>query len=124
MSADPRPLNAFLGRGATYQGDLSFEGRVRVDGLFLGRIYSDEVLEIGVEGRVEGEVDAEEVILSGRVDGLLRVRRLLRVTSTGRVSGRIDAAAVEMEAGATVRAEVFIGDAASLGPEPESPDAR
>jgi len=129
VSADARPLNAFLGRGATYQGDLSFEGRVRVDGLFLGRIYSDELLEVGVEGRIEGQVDAQEVVLSGRVDGQLRVRGLLRVTATGRATGQIDAAAVVMEPGAILRAEVRIGDVAALGsvagpPDEDGPDAR
>ena len=29
------PLNAILGHGAHYQGDLSFEGRVRIDGLYM-----------------------------------------------------------------------------------------
>jgi cytoskeletal protein CcmA (bactofilin family) len=119
-----RPLNAYLGRGATYQGDLSFEGRVRVDGLFRGRIYSDEMLEIGVEGRIEGEVDAQEVILSGRIDGQLRVRGLLRITSTGRIDGRVDAHTVTMEPGAIVRAVVRIGDTASLGPDLPETDAR
>ncbi len=117
MSKAPRPLNAFLGRGATYQGDLSFEGRVRVDGLFLGRIYSDEVLEIGEEGRIEGQVDAQEVVLSGRVDGELRVRGVLRITATGRATGLIDASDVIIEPGATLRAQVRIGDTASLGGE-------
>ncbi len=122
MSNETRPLNAFLGRGATYQGDLSFEGRVRVDGFFLGRIYSDEVLEIGVEGRIEGEVDAQEVVLSGRVDGLLRVRGVLRVTETGRVTGQVDAANLLVEPGAILRAAVRVGDTASLGPESEGRD--
>jgi cytoskeletal protein CcmA (bactofilin family) len=119
VTADSRPLNAFLGRGATYKGDLAFEGRVRVDGLFLGRIYSDEVLEIGVEGRIEGEVDAQEVVLSGRVDGQLRVRGVLRVTATGRVTGQVDAANLIVEPGATLRAEVRVGDTAALGPVAE-----
>ncbi len=123
-SSTERPLNAFLGRGATYQGDLSFEGRVRVDGHFQGRIYSDEMLEIGVDGRVEGEIDAEEVILAGRVDGRMRVRGVLRVVSSGRINGQVEAAAMVTEPGAILCAEVRVGDVLMLGGEQGEPAAR
>ena len=59
---------------ATYEGDLSFEGRVRVDGLFRGRIFTEEILEVGEEGRIEGEVDAKILVVAGMVDGTIRVR--------------------------------------------------
>ena len=49
MSDIPRELslNAVMGHGAHYEGDLSFEGRVRVDGTFVGRIYTEDCLEVG-----------------------------------------------------------------------------
>ena len=34
-------INAFLGSGTVYNGDLSFEGAVRIDGVFNGSITSD-----------------------------------------------------------------------------------
>ena len=115
MAAPPEsPLNALLGRGASYEGDLSFEGRVRVDGHFRGRIYTDECLEIGREGRVDGEIDAQDVVLAGLVVGQLRVRGLLRITPTGRVSGAIDAEKLCMEPGACLSAVLQVGDQTGL----------
>ena len=35
-------LNAFLGKGCAYEGKLTFEGRVRVDGSFKGEIFSND----------------------------------------------------------------------------------
>ena len=102
-------LNALLGRGAFYSGNLSFEGRVRLDGHFKGRIYTDELLEIGELGRLDGEIDAARVRVAGRVEGVLRVRELLTVESTGRVYGEIDATEMEVHAGATLRATVVSG---------------
>ncbi len=103
------PLNALLGRGATYEGDLSFEGRVRVDGLFRGRIFTEEILEIGEEGRIEGEVDAHTLVVAGMVDGTVRVGGVLRVESTGRLHGEVEAETLVVREGARLNARVRCG---------------
>jgi cytoskeletal protein CcmA (bactofilin family) len=109
VSEDTVPLNALLGRGATYEGDLSFEGRVRVDGLFRGRIFTEEILEVGEEGRIEGEVDAQILVVAGMVDGTIRVRGLLRVESTGRLHGEVHTEKLVVREGAQVNAQVRCG---------------
>ena len=109
MSVDTVPLNALLGRGATYEGDLSFEGRVRVDGLFRGRIFTEEILEVGEEGRIEGEVDAQILVVAGMVDGTVRVRGLLRVESTGRLHGEVHTEKLVVREGGQVNAQVRCG---------------
>ncbi len=109
MSFSDAPLNALLGRGAVYEGDLSFEGRVRLDGLFRGRIYTDEVLEIGPEGCVEGEVDAAIVVLAGQVEGTLNVRDHLLVQATAHVRGHVRAARIEVRPGARFAATLDVG---------------
>lgn len=107
--ADPRPLNALLGQGARYQGTLSFEGRVRVDGEFHGTITTDDLLEIGLTGSVEGEIDAAEVVVAGSVDGTLRARESLRLEATARVAGRVEATRMHVEPGARIEATVEVG---------------
>ena len=102
-------LNALLGRGAFYSGNLSFEGRVRLDGHFEGRIYTDDLLEIGELGHLDGEIDAARVRVAGRIDGVLRVRELLIIEPTGCVYGEVDAHEMEVHAGATLRATVVAG---------------
>jgi len=109
VSADTVPLNALLGRGATYEGDLSFEGRVRVDGLFRGRIFTEEILEVGEEGRIEGEVDAQTLVVAGMVDGTIRVRGVLRVEATGRLHGEVHTEKLVIREGAQVNAKVRCG---------------
>ena len=109
MSTDRRPLNALLGRGATYQGELSFEGRVRVDGHFKGRIYSDELLEIGEYGLIDGELDVQELVVAGTIRGVVRARGEMTIKSTGRVEGEIRAAHLVTEAGAVIEGKVESG---------------
>jgi cytoskeletal protein CcmA (bactofilin family) len=104
------PLNALLGRGATYEGDLSFEGRVRVDGLFRGRIFTEELLEVGEEGRIEGDLDAHNLIVAGFVEGRVRVRGKLVVESTGQLLGNVQATKLVVREGARIDAQISSGE--------------
>ncbi len=105
----PPALNALLGRGAVYSGDMTFEGRVRLDGRFEGRIYTDDVLEIGELGRLEGEVDAARVVVAGFVKGRVRARERLIVETTGRVEGEVIAQEIEALPGSSFDAQLRIG---------------
>jgi cytoskeletal protein CcmA (bactofilin family) len=102
------PLGAVLGPDAHHQGDLTFEGRVRIDGRFTGRLYSEGMLELGASGVVEGEVDVANAVISGRVSGSLRVRERLRLEPTAVIEGKLDAAALDLQPGATIRGEVRV----------------
>lgn len=103
-----KPLAGLLGRDARYSGDLHFDGRVRIDGTFVGRIYTDDALEVGESGRVEGQVDARELIVSGTVDGEVHCRGSLVVTSTGTVLGKVDVRQLEVEPGARIEATLRV----------------
>lgn len=104
--AGGRPLTGYLGLGALWTGDLSFEGRMRIDGTFRGRIYSDEVLEVGPSGLIEGEVDVAEACVAGTLDGRLRIRERLVVEPTGLVLGDLSVQHLEVRPGGTIRARI------------------
>ena len=109
MSTPERPLAALLGRGATYTGEMSFEGRVRVDGTFKGRIFTEDTLEIGEPGTVDGEIDAAFVVVAGVASGGIRARERLVLQPTGTLRGKVDAKALEAHPGGKVDATVRIG---------------
>lgn len=108
MSEAERPLAALLGRGARYSGDLTFEGRVRVDGAFTGRIFTDDTLEIGESGTVEGEIDAAVLVVAGSAQGNIRVRERLLLQATGTLSGVVDAVSLECHPGGRIDATVRV----------------
>ena len=108
MSADERPLSGLLGRGATYEGELTFEGRVRLDGTFKGKLTTDDTLEIGEGGRV----DTAAAVEAART----RARRRLIIEATGRVIGAVDATSLEVMPGARLSAMVQVGDASAPKP--------
>jgi cytoskeletal protein CcmA (bactofilin family) len=104
-----RPLAALLGRGATYAGEMTFEGRVRVDGTYKGRIHTEDVLEVGEGGVVDGEIDAATLIVAGTVVGRVRARERIVVEATGIVRGQLDAASIEVHPGARFDATLKVG---------------
>ena len=36
-------IHALLGRGTEFEGVLAFEGRVRIEGRFVGKVHSDGI---------------------------------------------------------------------------------
>jgi cytoskeletal protein CcmA (bactofilin family) len=86
---------------------------VRVDGHFVGRIYTEDLLEIGAEGVLEGEADLARAVVAGRIEGKVRVREHLVVEPGGHIVGTLDATVVELRPGARIDATVRITGADS-----------
>lgn len=101
-----KPIAGFLGPGVLWTGDLAFEGRLRVDGAFRGRMYSEDTLEIGETGTVEGQVDVAMAVVAGLLSGTIRVKGKLVVESTGRVEGDLMVGQLEQHRGAQMKAKV------------------
>src|SRR5215468_6174663 len=97
-------ITALHGRGTRFEGKLTFEGRVRIDGIFKGEIKSDDVLIIGEGAEVHAEIDVATVIIKG-----------------GIVNGNIRAKN-SIELHAFVLAIVLAGCEAGCGAEPARPN--
>ena len=83
-------LNAFLGAGTEFEGKLSFAGTVRVEGKLKGKVFAKDVLIIGNNGYVEGEIEVDTIIVDGTVRGNIRAANKLLIASTGRFYGNVE----------------------------------
>ncbi len=92
-------LNAFLGRGCIYEGKLTFEGRVRIDGKFTGEIFSNDTLEVGPDAEIEAEIDVANCIIAGHVDGNIKARVRCDLRAPGVILGNITAPIITMDEG-------------------------
>ncbi|MCA9672131.1 MAG: polymer-forming cytoskeletal protein [Myxococcales bacterium] len=82
-------ITTLLGKGAHFDGKLTFEGTVRIDGDFSGRIESDDILVVGEGGLVRAELHVGSVIIEGAVEGDIHAYRSVEIHAPGRVKGNI-----------------------------------
>ena len=101
-------ITTLLGRGATFEGKLTFEGTVRVDGRFKGEVFSDDVLVIGEGAIVEAEIDIGEVIIQGTVIGNIKAKRSIEIHAPGRVKGDLHTPSLQIDKGVIFEGRSFM----------------
>jgi cytoskeletal protein CcmA (bactofilin family) len=88
-----------LGKGSEFEGKLSFEGTVRVDGKLTGEIFTDDVLIVGEGAEVNAEVTVGAIVIQGIVRGNITAKRSVEIHSPGRVKGNINTPSLFIEKG-------------------------
>ncbi|HEY8209468.1 MAG TPA: polymer-forming cytoskeletal protein [Myxococcaceae bacterium] len=99
MSARPGEVHTLLGKGSEFEGKLTFEGQVRIDGKFSGQIFTKDILVIGDGAKVNAEVNAGTVIVNGVVEGNIRATQTIELHQPARVKGNIEAPSLSMDKG-------------------------
>lgn len=101
IAASTGELNALLGRGTRFEGKLTFEGRVRIDGHFVGEVFSEGVLVVG-EG-AELTVTALDVgtliVRGGTIRGDITASVVVEVYAPSTVLGNISSPEVFIDKG-------------------------
>ncbi len=93
-------LNALLGRGSTFEGKLTFEGQVRIDGRFVGQVLTRDTLVVGEGGQVQAEINAGTVVIAGHVEGTIVATQLVHLAATARVKGNLETPMLAVDKGA------------------------
>ncbi|MDY6880283.1 MAG: polymer-forming cytoskeletal protein [Desulfatiglans sp.] len=100
MKKSKDEINAFLGEGAQFEGKLTYDGSVRIDGHFKGEIITEGSLIVGETALVESDISASHVIVSGEVRGNINAEDKIEIYSPARVSGNIQGRSILIEQGA------------------------
>lgn len=77
-----------IGEECVFEGHISTSSSTRVDGKLKGKISGENTLIVGERGAILGEVKASEVIVYGRIEGIIDSERL-EIKSSGVVTGDI-----------------------------------
>ncbi|SDB27255.1 protein CcmA, bactofilin family [Desulfonatronum thiosulfatophilum] len=101
-------INAFLGAGTSYEGKLQFQGSVRIDGNFLGRIDSEGTLIVGQDAKIDGEVNVGSLILSGFLKGQVIADNKVILNKTANMTGTMRTPSLVIEEGAVLDGEVIM----------------
>jgi cytoskeletal protein CcmA (bactofilin family) len=110
-----------LNSNLTFEGDLRFQGTVMIDCAFKGKITTEDSLVIGAAAKIQAELTAGSVEVSGKVQGNIHARQTVRILSGGEVYGNIETPTVSMAEGV-----IFEGTCTRLpgAPKPHPAPAR
>lgn len=101
-----------ISEGLKIKGEVQGTEDLRVDGEIEGKInLPGAAVVIGPKGRVNGDVQAREVVLEGNVRGNLTARERVRIATTGKLEGDVAAERLVIEEGAHVAGHVDAGAA-------------
>ncbi|MCA9605610.1 MAG: polymer-forming cytoskeletal protein [Myxococcales bacterium] len=93
-------IQALLGRGTSFEGILSFEGRVRIDGRLTGKVFSEGILILGDGAEVDAEIEVGTLIVrGGTLRGNVVARQLIEIHAEGAVHGDITAPQIDIDKG-------------------------
>jgi cytoskeletal protein CcmA (bactofilin family) len=92
-------VGLFLGREASFQGNMTFKGMARLDGKFDGEILSENELVVGESAIVNAEIKVGTVIINGQLNGNVSATVKAEIHSTGRLHGNIATPVLVIEEG-------------------------
>jgi len=102
---DDAHLKAYMGEDAVFNGALTFEGTVRIDGRFEGQVVTEDTLIIGESGRIVADINAGTIICKGKVEGNLVAARKVELHATGQVVGAVKTPSLYVEVGGILDGE-------------------
>jgi cytoskeletal protein CcmA (bactofilin family) len=104
-------IETLIGSGTTLTGDIAFRGGMHVDGEVCGNVVGQTgiatLFSLAGNGRVEGSVEASEVIVNGTVEGDVIARDRVELGPTARVTGNVIYGLVQMAIGAEVNGKLI-----------------
>jgi cytoskeletal protein CcmA (bactofilin family) len=100
---------ALIGPGVYFEGTLQNCDEVVIDGTVKGTIVTDRML-VCESGRFTGTATVNDAAALGNFEGTLTASTKLTMNATGRVSGAISYAALEISSGGILTGDINVID--------------
>ncbi|MFC4600151.1 bactofilin family protein [Cohnella hongkongensis] len=122
---DPNMTDTLIGEGSSFEGKISSEAGLRVEGRMEGDIDCAGDVTIGENGVARSHIKARNVVIAGQVIGNVAATAKLTIKSTGRLNGNLSALELSIESGGifhgTSQMDASIGTEAAEAPEDKPP---
>ena len=83
------------------KGNIKFSGELTLDGKLEGEIHTDGTLQLGDNATINGNINAQSVVVRGKVHGNINVREKIEIKSKAELFGDIRASKLVIEEGVT-----------------------
>ncbi len=114
-------INTLLGNGSEFEGKLTFEGTVRINGKLSGEIFSDDTLVVGEGAEISAEIDVGIIIVQGSVTGNIRAKKAVELHAPARIKGNIETPSLFIDKGVMFEGHCKM-DSIGSGPRPTTLD--
>jgi cytoskeletal protein CcmA (bactofilin family) len=105
------PIRSLIADGTHIEGNLSFTGGLRVDGVVIGDVRANpeqpSILVISETASVTGEIHVDHVIINGAVQGPVYARGMLELQPKTKIVGDVHYTALEMHQGAIISGQMY-----------------
>jgi len=98
-STDVGAPHTILGPEASFEGKLTFQGQVRIDGKFKGEIFTDDVVVIGKDAEVVASINVGSLKLHGLLRGNVRASSSVELYPPARLFGDIETPNLTIQSG-------------------------
>jgi cytoskeletal protein CcmA (bactofilin family) len=104
-SRDAASPATFIDQGCEFQGKLSLNTSIRMDGEYRGHIVSEDTVVVGETAALEASIEARTVVICGAVVGDVEASREVVIHATGRLHGNVKTPSLVIERGAFFNGE-------------------
>jgi cytoskeletal protein CcmA (bactofilin family) len=104
---------AFLGKGTSFKGVITYEGTVRIDGNVDGEIITKGSLIIGESAEIKAEIEVGTLVCGGAINGNIVAYEKVQLIAPAMVSGTIKTPILIIEEGVRFNGTVDMGKSAS-----------
>ena len=111
-------IDTLVGVETRIEGDLHFNGGLRVDGAIRGSVSEQNgtpsTLILSEHGKIEGAVTAAKIVLNGKVIGAVKSSHFIELQTKARITGDLYYKSLEMHTGAVIEGKlIYLGDGAA-----------
>jgi cytoskeletal protein CcmA (bactofilin family) len=104
-------IDTLIGQNTHIQGDLNFEGGLRIDGNIIGSVNaktdSNSVLTLSELGTIEGDIHVPNLVINGTIIGDVYVSQLVELAPKAKIQGNVYYNMLEMMMGAEVNGQLI-----------------
>ena len=87
------------GDGGPVKGVIRYDGKVRVNGRVEGEIHNDGVLLVGKDAVITAQISSRMVVSRGRINGDITATEKVRLLAPATMNGSVNAPLLSMEEG-------------------------
>ena len=103
-----KPNSALIiGEGANINGTIKEKNQINIQGNVEGDVECKDLF-VGKSGILKGKIKTESLIVEGKIEGELIINGLLKLMSSGTVSGKITYGSIHINEGGKMLGELNI----------------